>query len=57
MGERMLNMEILEQVLMMDEGDDHEFSKSLIYSYFEQAESTFSKMAAALLVQTPLIQV
>ena len=43
-----LNREIFDQVLMMDDGDDHEFSKSLVENYFQQAEETFAKMKNAL---------
>ncbi|PKI84617.1 hypothetical protein MVES_001767 [Malassezia vespertilionis] len=32
----------------MDEGDEYDFSKSLVNNYFEQAESTFDKMDKAL---------
>jgi osomolarity two-component system phosphorelay intermediate protein YPD1 len=44
----LLNREIFDQVLCMDDGDDHEFSKSLIENFFEQAEETFVKMNAAM---------
>ncbi len=34
-----------EQILEMDDDeDDREFSKSIVYGFFEQAESTFDKM-------------
>lgn len=36
-----------EQILEMDEGEDedgHEFSRSIVFGYFEQAETTFDKM-------------
>lgn len=34
-----------EQILEMDdEDDDREFSKSIVYDFFTQAESTFEKM-------------
>lgn len=50
-------MDILGQVFEMDELDDddedgegggHEFSKGIVWNYFEQAEGTFDKMNAAL---------
>lgn len=33
-----------EQILEMDDEDDREFSKSLVYDFFTQAETTFVKM-------------
>ena len=34
-----------DQILDMDEDDeDREFSRSIVYGFFEQAESTFNKM-------------
>ncbi|WFD30983.1 Phosphorelay intermediate protein [Malassezia sp. CBS 17886] len=43
-----IDTEVFEQLLEMDEEDEHEFSKSLVWNYFEQAESTFEKMDEAL---------
>ena len=40
---------MFEQLLDMDE-DDREFSRSLVWNYFEQAETTFDKMDDALYV-------
>ncbi|KIJ54969.1 hypothetical protein M422DRAFT_58233 [Sphaerobolus stellatus SS14] len=40
-------MEALEQILELDEGDNHEFSKEMAWAYFEQARSTFDEMDAA----------
>lgn len=38
-----------EQILEMDDDEDErEFSKSIVYGFFEQAESTFEKMDAAI---------
>lgn len=38
-----------EQILEMDDDDDErEFSKGIVYGFFEQAESTFDKMEQAL---------
>ncbi|WFD25929.1 Phosphorelay intermediate protein [Malassezia nana] len=45
--EDVIDMEVFEQLLEMDE-DDHEFSRSLVWNYFEQAENTFEKMDAAI---------
>ena len=40
-----------EQILEMDDDDDErEFSKGIVYGFFEQAESTFDKMEQALYV-------
>lgn len=44
-----IDIEVFEQLLEMDE-DDYEFSQSLVYNYFEQAESTFGQMQSALFV-------
>lgn len=45
--EDVIDMEVFEQLLEMDE-DDQEFSRSLVWNYFEQAENTFEKMDAAM---------
>lgn len=38
-----------QQILEMDDdGDDREFSKSIVFGFFEQAEQTFTKMHDAL---------
>ena len=38
-----------EQILEMDDDeDDREFSKSIVYGFFDQAEQTFVKMDSAL---------
>jgi len=38
-----------EQILEMDDdGDDREFSRSIVFGFFEQAEQTFTKMDEAL---------
>lgn len=45
-----VDLATFEQILDMDEGEDeegHEFSHSIVFGYFEQAESTFQKMDAA----------
>ncbi|KAF5227320.1 hypothetical protein FANTH_14792 [Fusarium anthophilum] len=40
---------ILEQILEMDdEGSDREFSKGLIFEFFEQAENTFDEIGRSL---------
>lgn len=38
-----------EQILEMDDDEEErEFSKSIVYDFFQQAESTFQKMDASL---------
>ncbi|KAF8977227.1 hypothetical protein BGZ46_007547 [Entomortierella lignicola] len=37
-----------DQLLEMDDEEDHEFSKSLVWNYFEQAEKTFQDMDEAM---------
>jgi len=42
-------MPTFEQILEMDDDEEErEFSKSIVYDFFEQAESTFEKMENAL---------
>jgi osomolarity two-component system phosphorelay intermediate protein YPD1 len=33
-----------EQILEMDDEEERDFSKSIVYDFFSQAESTFEKM-------------
>ncbi|KAJ9614501.1 Phosphorelay intermediate protein [Cladophialophora chaetospira] len=37
-----------EQILDMDEEDDRDFSKSIVFGFLEQAEQTFGKMDTAM---------
>ncbi|KAG0312705.1 hypothetical protein BGZ97_010941 [Linnemannia gamsii] len=37
-----------DQLLEMDDEEDHEFSRSLVWNYFEQAEKTFEDMNNAM---------
>jgi osomolarity two-component system phosphorelay intermediate protein YPD1 len=37
-----------EQILDMDEEDDRDFSKSIVFGFLEQAEQTFGKMDSAM---------
>ncbi|KAL1969549.1 hypothetical protein VTN77DRAFT_8987 [Rasamsonia byssochlamydoides] len=37
-----------EQILEMDDDSEREFSKGIVYGFFEQAETTFEKMEKAL---------
>lgn len=39
---------IFEQILDMDEEDDREFSKSIVFGFLDQAEQTFAKMDVAM---------
>ncbi|KAG1413672.1 hypothetical protein G6F58_007353 [Rhizopus delemar] len=41
-------MTTFDQLLDMDDEDDHEFSYSIVLNYFEQAEATFKDMDKAL---------
>jgi osomolarity two-component system phosphorelay intermediate protein YPD1 len=41
-------MDIFEQLLEMDDEDDREFSKEIVWNYFDQAEATFQRMDKAL---------
>lgn len=45
-----------EQILEMDDDEDErEFSKSIVFGFFEQAEQTFEKMDNALYVSMQLM--
>lgn len=37
-----------EQILDMDEEEDRDFSKSIVFGFLEQAEQTFGKMDTAM---------
>ena len=39
---------------MDDDEDDREFSKGIVYGFFEQADTTFQKMDTALYASIPL---
>ena len=43
-----IDMDIFSQLLEMDDEEDREFSKSIVWNYFDQAESTFENMDNAL---------
>ena len=48
-----IDQSTFEQILEMDDDEDErEFSKSIVYGFFEQAEATFDKMDASLYVDT-----
>ncbi|GAB5585759.1 Phosphorelay intermediate protein [Umbelopsis nana] len=44
----LLDMATFDQLLDMDDEEDHEFSKSIVWDYFKQAEATFEDMDGAL---------
>ena len=51
----MIEMPTFQQILEMDDDEEErDFSKSIVYDFFEQAESTFEKMEAALYVIPPI---
>ncbi|KXN74539.1 HPT domain-containing protein, partial [Conidiobolus coronatus NRRL 28638] len=43
-----IDLEVFGQILDMDEEDDNEFSRSIVYNYFDQAKTTFKEMDDAL---------
>lgn len=43
-----IDVETFEQILEMDEPDDHEFSQSIVFGFFDQAEETFVQIDEAL---------
>ncbi|KAI9269171.1 signal transduction histidine kinase [Phascolomyces articulosus] len=46
--EDLIDTSTFDQLLDMDDEEDHEFSYSIVVNYFEQAEATFKDMDAAL---------
>jgi osomolarity two-component system phosphorelay intermediate protein YPD1 len=44
----LIDMNTFDQLLDMDDDDDHEFSYSIVLNYFEQVETTFDDMDGAL---------
>jgi len=45
----MIDTATFEQILEMDDDEEErEFSKSIVYGFFEQAEQTFTKMDTSL---------
>jgi osomolarity two-component system phosphorelay intermediate protein YPD1 len=43
-----LHIDTFSQILEMDEGSDKEFSASIVFDFFDQAEETFKQMDTAL---------
>lgn len=49
-----IDVSTLEQILEMDDDEDErDFSRSIVFGFFEQAEVTFGKMDKALYVHIP----
>lgn len=48
-GDSLVDMETFGQLLEMDDDEEHTFSKSLTWDYFDQAVTTFKEMDAAVL--------
>ncbi|KAJ5584260.1 uncharacterized protein N7459_004060 [Penicillium hispanicum] len=44
----LIDASTFEQILEMDDDDDRDFSKGIVYGFFDQAETTFTKMEKAL---------
>jgi osomolarity two-component system phosphorelay intermediate protein YPD1 len=42
--EDIIDHSVFDQLTEMDDEDDNEFSKSIVFNFFEQAESTFTTM-------------
>lgn len=49
-GQEMLDLSAFEQILEMDDDDDRDFSKGIVFGFFEQAVTTFEKMETAMYV-------
>ena len=43
-----IDKETFEQILEMDDDGTHEFSQSIVFGFFEQAETTFERMQEGL---------
>lgn len=44
----MIDMDTFGQLLEMDDEDDREFSKEIVWNFFDQASTTFEQMDEAL---------
>ncbi|KAG9298210.1 hypothetical protein G9A89_002698 [Geosiphon pyriformis] len=44
----LLDHETFDQLLEMDDDEDHDFSRSIVWNYFDQAKNTFDEMDRAL---------
>lgn len=47
-----VDTETFDQILEMDDDDDRDFSKEIVYGFLDQAETTFVKMQDAMYVLT-----
>lgn len=45
---QLIDHSVFDQLLEMDDDDEHEFSKSIVWNYFEQAETTIADLQKAL---------
>lgn len=48
-------MDVLNQIRELDDEDDDEFSREMVYAFFIQAEQTFGRMDDALYVPFTII--
>lgn len=48
MFDDLIDQTTFEQILEMDDDSDRDFSKGIVYGFFEQAEGTFVKMESAM---------
>lgn len=46
----MIDSSAFEQILEMDDDDDRDFSKGIVFGFFDQAVTTFDKMEKAMYV-------
>ena len=51
--ESVVDMTTFSQILEMDDPDDHSFSSSIVFDFFDQADQTFTEMDDALYVALP----
>lgn len=49
----MLDLSAFEQILEMDDDDDRDFSKGIVFGFFEQAVTTFETMEKKMYVTCP----
>lgn len=49
-GQEMLDLSAFEQILEMDDDDDRDFSKGIVFGFFDQAMTTFEQMETAMYV-------
>lgn len=49
----MIDSSAFEQILEMDDDDDRDFSKGIVFGFFDQAVTTFDNMEKAMYVLSP----